>query len=236
MLLDIVIFALGCIYLISAFTLKLAIRRMLGFNGILFLLLSMVSFCLVSDLRIVEAVCLLFFMLYSALNLIACFSGKRTSCPQVICVPGARVWPNRRVCGIFQNRLDLACELYHKFNDSPLIAVCGAAGADEPVSEAAAGAEYLLSRGIPSDKIIIEPNSCNTIGSFRNLSELLPEKNAPVLVATSSWGLLRAKWLAQKAGLNAKVRGARSTFLEYMSYSLREIFAIGYFLFTGVGK
>ena len=203
---------------------------MLVCSGVLLILLSIISFCLVPGLRIVEAAVILVFLLYSLLNLIVYCSGQKTSCPRVICVPGARVLKDRSVGRIFRNRLDLACSLYHKFNKEPSIAVCGAAGPDEPVSEAEAGAEYLISKGIAPDKIFMEPDSFNTIESFINLSKLLPEKNDPILIATSNWGLLRACWFAEKAGLNAKVTGSRSSFPEYMCYSLREIAAIGYYL------
>ena len=231
MVFDIIIFALGCIYLVNAVVLKLTIHRILACCGIFFILLSIVSFCLLPALRIIEAVCILVLLLYSLLNLIVYCSGKKASLPQVICVLGARVWGDCTVGRIFRNRLNHAFNLHHKFNEKPSIAVCGAAGTDEPVSEAKAGADYLISKGISPDKVIMEPDSFNTIESLRNLSDILPDKNLPVLISTSNWGMLRASWIAKKAGLNAKISGARSTFPEYMSYCLYEILAIGYNLF-----
>lgn len=227
---DIIIFLLGCIYLVNAAVLNLAIRWMLAVSGVFFILLSILSFRLFPALRVIEAGCLLVFLLYSLFNLIAGYIGKKAPPPEVICVPGARVWQDRRVGRIFRNRLDLAGDLYHKFRERPSIVVCGAAGADEPVSEAEAGADYLIAKGISPDKVLMEPESFHTMESFRKLSELLPEKNSPVLISTSNWGLLRAGLLAKRAGLNAKVTGARSTFPEYISYSLREILATFYHL------
>ena len=227
LLLDIIIFIFGCILLLGTATKKLNIHRQLIVSGLGLMLLSILSFLFFPGLRIVEIIFISIFLIYQLCNLLVHLAGKKSACPHAICVPGAQV-RNYAVSLTFQRRLGLALNLYHKYHENPYIAVCGGKGSDEIVSEAQAGSEYLITNGVAPEKIIREDASHTTFESFVNLSRLLPEKNSTVLIATSSYAVLRAALLAKKVGLNAKAIGCREPFLIYMSYSLREIAATIY--------
>lgn len=230
MALDILVILLGAVWLVSAASLDINIQKMLWLCGGSLVLIGVLSCCRFPWLRIPEAVILFLFALYQVLNLAVSLSGRHAECPYAICVPGAQVRGNR-ISQTFTERLDLAFENYHKYKCRPYLIICGAVGSEDSVSEAEAGANYLTAKGTPCNRIMQEARSFNTMDSFMNVYSMLPEKSAPILITTSSWGVLRALWLAGRAGLNAKATGCRSDFLWYMSYSLREMLAIVYNLF-----
>ena len=202
---------------------------MLRACGILLIAVSILSYFLLPWLRIPEIAFIAFSALYHFLNLLVYINGSRASCPYALCVPGAQVKKNG-ISGTFRDRLDCAFARYNHFDRKPLIIVCGAIGDEYPDSEAIVGANYLLSRGVPADKLIAEDKSYNTVQSFVNVKQLLKDKEAPILITTSDWGMLRARFLAKRVGLNARVIGYRSYFLWYVSYSLREMIAIVYYM------
>lgn len=222
---DVAILSIGAVYLISAVSLNINVKPLLWLCGSLLILLGVLSCTLFPWMRIAEAVVLFLFALYQLLNLGVFLAGCRAGCPYAICVPGAQVRRDE-ISRTFRQRLDLAAEQYRKFHGAPYIIICGAAGSENPVPEAEIGADYLAKNGVSPDKLKTEPDSFNTLKSLENVRALLEEKDAPILIATSGWGMLRAWMLAKRVGLNAEVVGCRTAFLWYMSYSLREMPAV----------
>ena len=100
-------------------------------------------------------------------------------------------------------RLDAAAEAW-RIHEVPIV-VCGAQGADEPVTEAEAMRRYLTGIGIPEDMILEDPDSFNTNQNLRNASEIL--KTMPgvrkVLIVTSDYHVPRAMSLAGDMGFEA---------------------------------
>lgn len=226
---DVIVFLLGSIYLICSFALDTNINLILRVCGSIMLLISLLSYFCFPRIRIFELVFLVSFALYQFLNLLVYIFGIKAKCPYAICVPGAQVIQTE-ISGAFKGRLNLALTQYRRFGGRPLIIVCGAIGNSSSISEADAGVAYLSSQGIPSDRLISESGSFNTIQSFINVRKLLVNTNAPLMITTSNWGMLRAYLLSGKVGLNARVIGSGTPFLWYMCYSLREMFAIIYYL------
>ena len=70
----------------------------------------------------------------------------------------------------YRARLDCAYE-YLVENQDTVVITTGAQGDFEPVSEAKGGADYLTSKGISEDRIIIEDGSCNTLQNLSNAYE-----------------------------------------------------------------
>ena len=226
---DLIISLFGIIYLICSFALDININRMLRICGIALLLISLLSYFCFPRIRIFELLILISFALYNFLNLLVYISGIRAKCPYAICIPGAQV-TQAEISETFKGRLNLALTQYRRFYGKPFIIVCGAIGNHSRISEADTGVAYLSSQGIPSDRLISESDSFNTIQSFRNVRKRLMNANAPLMITTSNWGMLRAYLLSGRAGLNARVIGSKTPFLWYMSYSLREMLAIVYYL------
>lgn len=100
-------------------------------------------------------------------------------------------------------RLDEAIKLYTQGFASTII-VSGARGADEETSEASAMRTYLIDKGIPSDKIIIEDNSFNTYQNLNNCRVIMLERGlARAIIVSNASHIRRALVLANNLGINA---------------------------------
>ncbi len=226
---DCLVLILGCIFFWCSFTLKINIKHWLFVCGLLFILISILSFVFIPRLRILEIIIIFTFLLFWVFNLILHIIGKKSPCPYAICILGAQVTV-RRISPSFEGRLKTAYKQFLRYDKTPLIIVCGGKGKEAEISEAQAGADYLNALGVPSEKIIKEETSRNTIGSLNNLLSLLNDKESRVLFTTNSWGIARVYLLSKKLGINAKTIGYKGPFLWFMCYSLREITAIIYYM------
>ena len=101
------------------------------------------------------------------------------------------------------NRLDLALE-YIEGDDDAVIVVSGAKGRQELISEAEASRDYLLSRGFPEERIIVENRARNTYQNFAFSKELLDKHfdgDYSAVYVTNSFHVYRAGLAAREAGL-----------------------------------
>lgn len=99
-------------------------------------------------------------------------------------------------------RLDKAYE-YHTKNPDAAIIVSGGQGPQEDISEALAMKRYLVAKGIPEDKIIMEDKSTSTITNFRNSYDIMREKGmsvSSVVFVTNAYHVYRASYYAKDAG------------------------------------
>lgn len=120
-----------------------------------------------------------------------------------IIVLGAQVTPDGSPSVQLGWRLDAACEAW-KQKKVPIV-VCGAQGKDEPMTEAEAMGRYLVSKGVPEEDILKDPESFNTNQNLRNAAELLrelPDVNR-VLIVTSDYHVPRSLALARDLGFDA---------------------------------
>ena len=225
--LDLIVLLMGCAYLFCAFALESGIRTPLLICGSACILLSVLSFFALQKLRIAEIAVVGLCALLNLCNLLVYLDGKRCINPNYLIVPGAEV-EDTKVGRIFRQRLDCAFRAYKGCGEKPKILVCGAVGRYASISEAEAGIRYLISLGVPPDRLIAEDASYNTWESFVNCKKLISDRSAPVLITTSNWGMLRAVILAGRVGLNAKAIGCRTSFLWYWCYTFREFFALIY--------
>lgn len=147
-----------------------------------------------------------------------------------IVVLGASV-SDGRVRPLLAGRLDRAAELYQRETAAgfqPVVVTSGGRGADEPVSEAHAMAEYLREVGIPSTAIFEEDRSTSTLENVRFSADLLAERNltGPILLVTSNYHVFRTAILSRHVGVRADVRGARTAAYFLPNAFLREFIAI----------
>lgn len=224
---DFIMLIFGCLCWYGYFALSTSLPTLLRICGTCSILLSVASFFLFSKLRILEMIIIAVFVIWNICNYWLHVDGKNSQCPEMICVPGSLV-VGTKVMKTFQGRLDLAFRQYQKYDKKPSIIVCGSVGVKSTISEAEAGINYLVSLGVPSEKLIAEETSRNTLSSLFFCSEMLPYPGARMLITTSNWGILRAYILARKIGLNAKAMGARTPFQNYFCYTLREFFSLLY--------
>lgn len=125
---------------------------------------------------------------------------------QAIIVLGAQVKENGELSIQLKWRLDKALEVYGQ--NPQTIVVCGARGKNEPVSEAQAMRDYLLSNGISEEDVLMEDSSFNTRQNLMNAKDMLPEGLQRVLIVTSSYHLPRALALASDIGMEAGGAGS----------------------------
>ncbi len=131
---------------------------------------------------------------------------------------------------LLKSRLDKGLEYYHKNKDAYIV-VSGGQGADEPVSEAFAMKKYLLSQGVPDERILVEDRSTTTLENMKFSKEVIAQHwqkagTPSVLFSTNNYHVLRGAIYARKAGLKAEGVGAPTAFYFLPSALIREYIAM----------
>jgi len=107
---------------------------------------------------------------------------------------------------ILQDRLEAALKCINKYNNTGYIVVSGGKGNDENISEAKAMSNYLLKKGIPEEKIIIEDKSKNTSQNFIYSKEKIENHSGKSLdeinvkIVTTDFHAFRSSILAKRNG------------------------------------
>lgn len=127
-----------------------------------------------------------------------------------------------------QNRLDAVID-YAEKNPNAVIVVSGGQGSGETISEALAMERYLLSRGVPAERIRKEELSTSTRENFQFSQTVLNETQEPCRIAfvTSDFHVFRATFLAHDAGFEqvTHIHGGTPWFL-HLPNGLREAVAV----------
>lgn len=122
-------------------------------------------------------------------------------------------------------RLDRALE-YTKENPDTIFIMSGGQGSNEPCTEASAMRDYLLSRGLPEDRILLEERSTNTRENLTFSREMIPE-GASIGIISNDFHICRALRLAENLGIkNASGIPAGSDLPTQPTNLLREFFAV----------
>lgn len=160
---------------------------------------------------------------------------------EAVVVLGAALYGDK-VSATLAQRLDTALDFWQQNPDLPVV-VCGGQGPDELIPEAEAMASYLLQRGLPGDKIIIEARSTSTRENLqfaREALQKLPDRAAAadssdpsgtdsrisVVVVTSGYHLYRAVKIAEQCELAASGVGAPTLWYLLPADLMRETLAI----------
>ena len=100
----------------------------------------------------------------------------------------------------------------------------GGQGADESMAESEAMSRYLLSQGIPAERIMQENQSRNTYENMAFSKKLIEEKDpdAKVLYATTNYHVFRSGVWAGLAGLKAEGVGSRTKWWFWPNAFVRE--------------
>ena len=145
-----------------------------------------------------------------------------------ILVLGCKVKPDGTLYPLIRGRADKALEFYNAQKaagqKTPVIIPSGGQGDDEPVSEAEAVRDYLLSLGVPEEDVIIENKSVNTLQNMLFSKKLIDERseNAKVVFSTTSYHVFRSGIFAAEAGLNADGIGSRTKWYFWPNAQIRE--------------
>ena len=120
---------------------------------------------------------------------------------QTVIVLGCGLRGERVSVGLAK-RLGKAAE-YHEKNPEAMIIVSGGQGPQEDISEALAMKRYLVDKGIPENKIIMEDKSTSTITNFRNSRAIMEDKGmdlSSVVFVTNAYHVYRGAYYAKDEG------------------------------------
>lgn len=108
---------------------------------------------------------------------------------------------------VFSNRLDHARDLWAE-GVAPIIITVGGKVDGDITTEAEAGRKYLISKGVPADRIIALPEGRDTIESVEFINEELRSRGLDsVTLVSDRLHLARSKAIANALDLEAHVSG-----------------------------
>lgn len=136
-----------------------------------------------------------------------------------------------RVPPLLAARLDKAMSLRDeeiRGGGAPVLITSGGQGADEPVAEADAMADYLVAHGVPEDMLRRETLSTTTLENLSNSRTIMAEHAADYrcVVVTNDFHAFRAALMSRRAGLNGHVLGAATARYYWPSATIREFVAV----------
>jgi uncharacterized SAM-binding protein YcdF (DUF218 family) len=136
---------------------------------------------------------------------------------------------------IFSWRLRHAQELYEE-GVAPLIVTTGGGRVGDVTTEAEAGRDYLVGRGVPAEAVLAVGEGSDTLGSLRAVAAAGAEWGDVVLVS-DPWHSLRSRTMARDLGLDAWTSPTRSgpvvqTRETQVRYILRETAALLFYRLT----
>ncbi len=168
---------------------------------------------------------LLFFILFG------CVLSKMNSYPKekadYVIVLGAQV-RGTLITRSLQYRLDTALEYYEENPDCKIV-VSGGQGEGEDISEAQAMFEYLVERGVPVEKIILEDESTSTNENLRFSYELIKEdggEDVHIVICSNDFHIFRALQLAKNVGIDAEGLASKSDPILHLNYMVRDSVAL----------
>lgn len=169
---------------------------------------------------------LLFFILFGCvLSKIRAYPEKKADYCIVL---GAQI-RGERITRSLKYRLDAAYAYYNENPDCMLI-VSGGQGDGENISEAEAMKKYLISLGVPEDRIIMEDASTSTNENLRFSYEIIKDRedeDSAVVICSNNFHVFRALKLAENIGIDsAEGLAASSDKILEFNYMIRDSLAI----------
>lgn len=162
------------------------------------------------------------------------YYGNQTAPTDVeyVIVLGARV-NGTTITRSLKRRLDTAIE-YLEENQKATVIVPGGQGEGEEISEAQAMADYLVAKGIDSNRIIKEARSTNTYENLLYSRDIIQNDDAKVAIVTNGFHIYRATSMAKAQGMT-EVYGLSAPTDRILagSYYTREAIAVIKYKLTG---
>jgi uncharacterized SAM-binding protein YcdF (DUF218 family) len=162
---------------------------------------------------------------------------RRVDKADAIIVLGAAQYDGRPT-NVFVGRLEQAILLYHEGRASTVIVVGGKQPGDQ-TTEGAAGRDYLIQKGLPSDAVVAEPVGNDTYESLQGAAGFMRAHDMrSAFLVSDPWHNLRVKRMAGDLGITPYASAtwesaARSETTRLEGYA-RETFAyLDYRLFGG---
>ncbi|MBQ6622971.1 MAG: YdcF family protein [Mogibacterium sp.] len=145
-----------------------------------------------------------------------------------VIIHGCGLIDGEKVSRLLASRVDKAMELYDDREGKTFLIASGGRGEDEKLSEAEAMKRYMLERGIPADRILLEDQSKTTEENVRFSARIIgmqPGRRKVALVS-SNYHVYRCLVLAQECGLKCIGIGAKVAAYYWPSAVIREFVAV----------
>lgn len=170
------------------------------------------------------SVSFLMFMIYSLFLMII---PRRTDFDYLI-IHGAGLIDGNRVSKLLAERLDKAIDVYSKDPTPTIMIPSGGKGGNETVSEARAMADYLIEKGIPEDRIVLEDRSTTTLENIEFSKDIIDRRGGGRYIAlvTSNYHVYRALRYSRRLGMKCTGIGSHVAFYYWPSALIREYIAI----------
>lgn len=138
-----------------------------------------------------------------------------------------------QVSGVLARRLDAAYDYYEKHPEMTII-VTGGQGMQEAIPEAKAMLAYLVDKGVPAEKILMEDKSVSTEENFLFAKPILEQHgisaDAPMVFVTNNFHCYRSEQYAKDAGFtNVRAIPASIDLSSVLPCYLREVLAVLYY-------
>jgi uncharacterized SAM-binding protein YcdF (DUF218 family) len=152
-------------------------------------------------------------------------------------VLGAAVWAGSP-SPVLTARLAHALELFQKKQVNYII-VTGGTGTGDNLSEAEAGAQYLIENGVPASNIVLERDGRSTLQSLQAAAQLAaPLRLKRVLLVSDPFHMLRSLKMAHDLGFEAFASPTQTSPIstrprEEWLYMVREAIAYTSYVFGG---
>ena len=102
---------------------------------------------------------------------------------------------------VFKARLDHALDLYER-KMAPVLITTGGAGGDPDYTEGGVGRSYLIEHNVPSEAIVVEPESETTAHSTAAAGEILERMGMKTCILVSDgYHIFRAKKMLEARGI-----------------------------------
>jgi len=150
-----------------------------------------------------------------------------------VIVLGAGLRPDGGVPPLLASRLERGREVWAALDREatgfrPMLVLSGGKGDDERRPEASAMAAYLVERGFPAQRLLLEDQSRTTEENLTFSKAIVDDlrPGARVTIVTSDFHAFRAALLARRLGIRGQVTGARVAGYYRPSALLREFAAV----------
>lgn len=148
-----------------------------------------------------------------------------------ILIHGCQITDDGGLTKLLRSRADRAVEfadMQKKKTGRDIVFVpSGGKGSDEVISEAEAIHNYLISKGIPEERILMEDKSVNTRENLRFSYDLIKERNenANIAFSTTNYHVFRTGCMAYEDGIPAEGIGAKTKTYFWINAFIREFIA-----------
>jgi len=145
-----------------------------------------------------------------------------------VIIHGCGLIDGERVSKLLGSRVDKAIQIYRRSRGRAYLLPSGGQGGDEKLSEAQAMKNYLMEKGIPEERIILEDRSTTTEENLKFSKAIIDgrEGRKRIALVTSNYHVYRCLLLARQLKIRCAGVGAKVAWYYWPSAVIREFAAV----------